>query len=204
MHYKKRIIIIFLSIIIIIGCDKNDKIEDPQGINYEIEENINAVVVDTQLGWTLLSEDYGFLELIEPLHDSLHIDGMKLRIKINRGKAFEKRKWYRFFTYASLNFAIENPTLYDNPPAIIEIFWSPDDSDEIIKYPDGYGYDILVSSNSIKIRQSGFPGVPGFGTFKTEVEAFKMGVLVTHLLISNNGLPTTNVSDLDFLKIDWY
>ena len=203
MSYKKSIVV-FILFYFITSCDKTDKPEDPYGINYDVQESMNAVVVDTQIGWTLLCEEYGFIELMEPLHDSLHLDGLKVRIEINRGKTYENAGYLRDFTYAIVNSVVLNPTLYTEPPAVIEILWSPDESDEIVFYPDGYGYAVTISDGDFKIRQPHFPGVSGLGSFRTEIEAFKMGALVAHLLLAKNGLPTTGVPALDFLKIDWY
>jgi hypothetical protein len=200
-----RIIIsFFLILVIITSCDDSEKSEDPLGINYNIVESVNGIVVDTQIGWTILSENYGFLELIEPLDDSLLIDGLKVRIEINRGDTYENKSYYRDFTHAKVIRAELNPLLFTQAPVIIEILWSPDESDDIRTYPDGYGYAVTVSESSFKIRQPHFPGIGGLGTFRTEIEAFKTGALVAHLLLSQGGLPSTGVPVLDFLKIDWY
>lgn len=196
-----------------ISCDQDEKVSDRFGINRKKVETINAIVMDTQVGWTLLSEKHGFLDLLTDFPDSLQIDGLKIKAEIYEGKTYfdaydgsEDLIWYyRDFTYAELLSTKEHLTLYDGPePPVIDIFWAPDYEDFEGQIPDGYGYYVQAWEGGIKIRQSEFPAVSGTGSFKTEVEAFKNGAFVIQKLITDGGLPGTKVADLDFMKIDWY
>jgi len=206
-------ILVTLSTVILISCDKDEEEPDVYGINYKQTETINAVVVDTQAGWTLLSETYGFLEFLESLNDSLKVDGMKVKADIYRGKTYyddgeaslDNWTWMRNFTFAELISIEGNPTLYAGSiPPLIEIFWSPDWDDNLRQYPDGYGCFIQASEEGFKIRVIHFPAIAGLGSFKTEVEAYKMGAYIMHLMMISNDLPGTGILDMDFLKIDWY
>lgn len=59
-------ILVLVLLVSCISCDKDDEDQDPYGINYKKTETINALVVDTKIGWTLLSEQYGFLGFLSP------------------------------------------------------------------------------------------------------------------------------------------
>jgi hypothetical protein len=208
--FSKKFIGIF--VLLMSACDKDDS-SDIYGIDYGRLEPINAIVVDTQAGWTLLSEKYGFLELIEPLHDSLKIDALKVTAQIHRGNTYfdgydntlDNITHERDFTFAVIVSVEEKTSLYVGPDApIIEIFWSQNYNDEVKKFSDGYGYFVQAIENGFKIGQPSFPGIAGLGAFKTEVEAYKTGMLVMHRLKISGRLPSTKQADLNFLKIDWY
>lgn len=208
----KKLLTVCVFIAIISGCKKDEE-SDIYGINHDTLESIKAIVVDTQAGWTLLSERYGFLELLYPLHDSLRTDGMKVLAQINRGNTYfddtkhslDNHSYDRDFTFAIIKEITIDSTLFSGPePPVIEIFWSQDYNDEVKKFSEGYGYYVQATEDGIKIRQPSFPGIGGLGAFKTKTEAYKNGMLVMHRLKTVGGLPSTKKPDLDFLKIDWY
>ena len=67
--YFKELIGSFLLICASACGDEKESSGDPYQINYANEVLTNAMVVNTKIGWTLLSEKYGYLELLEPLRD---------------------------------------------------------------------------------------------------------------------------------------
>ena len=211
LNYEKLIIII--SLMALAGCEKEEPPFDRFGIDETNAEPIRAMVVNTKIGWTLLAEKYGYLELLEPLRDDWKVDGLLVDAEINRGNTYfddhenstDDFAYFENFTYAKVLTIKENPDMYtDGVPPILRTVWSPDYSDELREYPDGFGYFVQATEGGFRIGQWIFPAIRGLGTFKTEVEARKMGMYVLHLILRDGWLPGTDRFDLEFLLIDWY
>lgn len=212
MRIKNLFIPVLITTILWISCDQ-DEATDRFGINRNKVMSINAMVVETQAGWMMLSERHGFLEFLTNLHDSIRIDGMMVRADVFVGNTYfddsegtlDDDTWDRNFTYAELVTLEEASDLYSGTkPPVLEIFWAPDYEDFEGQIPDGYGYYVQAKTGGFKIRQTGFPAIPGTGSFKSEVEASKVGMYVMYLLMTSNYLPHTGRTELDFLKIDHY
>lgn len=212
-EYLKYLIITFAILSIFSSCNKDEE-DDPMGINYSVEEEIDGMVVETtELGFTILSQHYGFLDLTDPIPQEWQVDGMLVKAKINRGKTYfddangsiDDIETYRYLTFAKLVTLEEDPSLYTGPESpYIEVVWSPDYSDDIVKYEDGYGYVVQATESGFIIGQYDFPTLEGLGTFKTQLEAQKMGMYILYLMTTSNDLPGTDRFDMDFLMIDWY
>lgn len=206
-----KLIYVFGLTFICGSCSKEVE-GDPYGIDQTVQVEVKGIVVNTQIGWTLLTQQYGFLDFIEPLNDSLKIDGLKVKATIYKGTTYfdddgsrRRNRYFKDFTFASLVQIEIASNLFEGPSSpFINVVWSPDHSDDIINYPDGYGYVVQARADSFVIGQYHFPGIEGVGTFKTEVEAYKMGMYILYLMTALNDLPGTDKADLDFLKIDWY
>ena len=213
LEYRKYLISFFLIFLVFTSCKKDEE-NDPMGIYYGVEEEIEGMVVETtELGFTILSRHYGFLDLTDSIPEEWRVDGMLVKARINRGKTYfddadgsiDNIETYRYLTFAKLVTLEEDPSLYIGPKTpYIKIVWSPDFSDDIVKYEDGYGYVVQAKESGYIIGQYHFPALEGLGTFKTQLEARKMGMYVLYLMTTSDDLPGTDKFDLDFLKIDWY
>lgn len=195
---------------ILSSCNKNNPEEDIFGIDYSKEIVLDGMIVDTRLGWLILTLDYGLLELNEEIADKWKTDGLIVKVTANIGKTYfddemhtlDQISYRRNFTFANLVELEEFNGLLGPEPPILQVVWSPYYSDETRTYPDGWGYFAQATVEGIRILQPNLPGVAGVNTFSNETQAAKFGMYVLHLLTVSNDFPGTNAQDFSFFKID--
>lgn len=196
-------IVTFVFLISCISCDGDHVETDSFGIDRKELKSFNAVTIETYYGAFLISDEHGYVQVVEGLPDSLSKEGLKLNLTGYIGYTYQDERYKKDITYFDLESATPRPDLYSTPPLEIRTIWSPDWSEHDGRdYPDGYGYRITINGNG-GIRQPDIPGMRGIDPFKTEIEAYKVGLLVAHRMVTIGGLPATTISDLDILLIDY-
>jgi hypothetical protein len=163
--------------------------------------DVASIVVDTKEGYLLLSPYKGYLHLCNETGVDLQQDGLlvsasgELKSTCIRKDDYTKRNEESFSILKEWERSPDSS--FSNLPIKIKIIRSED-----FESPVGFGYDIQKASG-FHIQQPVIPAVGGNQTFKTKLQAYKVGVLVAYKMTSDLGLPAITEEDLDLLKIEY-
>jgi hypothetical protein len=164
-------------------------------------KDVASIVVDSQEGYLLLSPYKGYLHVCNETELALQQDGLlisasgELKSTCIRKDDYMKRNQESF---SILNdWELSPDSSFTDLPISIRIIRSED-----FGSPVGFGYDIQKASG-FHILQPIIPAVGGNQTFKTELQAYKVAVLVAYKMTLDFGLPAITEKDLDLLKIEY-
>jgi len=196
-----RLILIVLLIITGLGCKKQKQIDacGCNSVQTDAVENIPGIVVETDDGFEILSDEKGLLLPCSELSAEFKKEGQPVTVSGTLKTSCKKIPYDFNITPIKINSLKGRATAYDKTDITLSIIKTKD------YYPDadGFGYFIEDTRTQphFKINQTTKPAVPGTYGFCTMDHATICAMAVIYIMRTRGGLPSMSVEMLDYLNI---
>lgn len=195
-------ILFALLIIIGLGCTKQDRPE-ACGCNSkqtEVIENIPGIIVETDDGFEILSDEKGLLIPCTALPEEFKKEGHPVTVSGILKTACKKIPYDFFITPITIRSLKARDVAYNKTDITLSIIKTKD------YYPNADGFGYLIEDtrpqHEFKIRQPHKPAVPGLYGFCTEIHATICAMSVIYIMRTRGGLPSMTVEVLNYLNIN--
>ena len=196
-----RSILFVLLLTIGLGCKKQKEAEacGCNSLQTDVVENIPGIVVETDDGFEILSDQKGLLVPCSDLPVEFRKEGQPVTISGILKTSCKKIPNDFSITPITIRSLNVRATAYDKTDITLSIVQTKD------YYPnaDGFGYiiDDTRPQHQFKIMQPHKPAVPGLFGFCTDKHATICAMSVIYLMRTRGGLPSMTIEMLDYLNI---
>jgi hypothetical protein len=194
---------ILFALLILIGfACKKQKQTEACGCNSaktDAVENLPGIVVETDDGFEILSDEKGLLLPCAEIPIELRKEGQPVTVSGTLKTPCKKIPHDFPITPITISSLKERATAYDKTDITFAILKTED------YYPTAHGFGYFIEDvrpgHHFRLKQPHKPAVPGLNGFCTQDQATICGMSVIYIMRTEEGLPAMSVEILDYLNI---